>query len=392
MSDKAQIGEFLAAHGGPFYELQRRLGLLQAGALKAERRALLFVGLAWGIPFLLSLAEGTLISGAGKPYLLDFGVWARFFVAVGAFILAERQVEPQLRVTLDQFARAPLIAPDSFLNAARIVTTALRRRNSALAEAICLAIAVVASIVAVLNLVDADTASWATRGSADSGIFTLAGWWCILVSFPIFWFLLLRGLWRHLVWAMLLSALSREKLQLVVTHPDGKAGLAFVGRYPNAYALFMFGMSCVVGAILAHQLQDGELPMAIYGYVMAAWLIIVLALFAIPLLAFAMPLSALKMETFAISGAQATRAMRQAERKLLGANVAVSDAVEAKDQPDIADPSKHYEAARKLSVFLLNRSALVPLGAAALLPLVAAGMTKLPYKELFAIVKKLLLL
>ncbi|MGM3062966.1 hypothetical protein ACS2UW_27080, partial [Bacillus cereus group sp. BC318] len=65
---------------------------------------------------------------------------------------------------------------------------------------------------------------------------------------------------------------------------------------------------------------------------------------------------------------------------------------EGQDPLEVADPSKHYEAARKLSVFLLNRSALVPLGAAALLPLAAAGMTKLPYKELFSIVKKLLLL
>lgn len=392
MSDKAQIGEFLAAHGGPFYELQRRLGMLHDRSLQTERRALIFVGLAWGIPFLLSLAEGNLLYASGKPYLLDLGAWARFFIAVGIFIIAERQVEPQLRVTLDQFASAPLIAPKSLASAARNVTTALRRRNSALAEAICLAIAIVASIVAVLNLVDADTASWAIRGSTDGGMFTLAGWWCFLVSFPIFWFLLLRGLWRHLVWAMLLYALSREKLQLVVTHPDGKAGLAFVGRYPNAYALFIFGMSCVVGAILAHLLQNGELPIATYGYVMAAWLFIVLALFAIPLLAFSMPLSALKQNALAVSGAQATRALRQAERKLLGANVAPSGADEAKDLEDVADPSKHFEAARKLSIFLLNRSALVPLGAAALLPLAAAGMTKLPYKELFAIVKKLLLL
>ena len=88
MSDKAQIRELLAAHGGPFYALQRRLGMLQDSALKAERRALIFVALAWGVPFLLSLAEVNLLYAAGKPFLLDLGVWARFFIAVGAFILA----------------------------------------------------------------------------------------------------------------------------------------------------------------------------------------------------------------------------------------------------------------------------------------------------------------
>ncbi|MFZ1428704.1 MAG: hypothetical protein WAS21_18270 [Geminicoccaceae bacterium] len=53
--------EFLIAHGGPFYELQARLGLLHQDALNAGRRALIAVALAWGVPlfwFLLLLAVG----------------------------------------------------------------------------------------------------------------------------------------------------------------------------------------------------------------------------------------------------------------------------------------------------------------------------------------------
>lgn len=392
MPDKPEIGEFLAAHGGPFFDLQRRLGMMQERALKAEKRALIFVGLAWAIPALLSLIEGNLVSGAGTPFLYDLGVWARFFIAVGAFVIAERQVEPQLRATLAQFTRAPLIAPESTAKVAALVATALRRRDSGLAEAVCLGLAVLASLISFYNLKSADTASWALRGPAGENGVTLAGWWCLLVSSPIFWFLLARGLWRHLVWAMLLHGMSRQKLRLVATHPDGNAGLAFVGRYPNAYAVFMFGMSCVVGAALAHFLQKDALTISTFGSVMAAWLIIVLGLFAIPLLAFTPPLSALKARTLAASGSQATRAMRLAERKLLGINVAAPEAEEGQDPQEVADPSKHFEATDKLSVFLLNRSALVPLGAAALLPLAAAGMTKLPYKDLFSIVKKLLLL
>lgn len=392
MSGKTEIGEFLAAHGGPFYELQRRLGLLHEHTLKAGRRALLFVGLAWGVPALLSLAEGNLFWASGTAYLFDLNVWARFFVAVGVFIIAERQVEPQLRQTLAQFADAPLIAPQSRADAARLVATALRRRNSGLAEAVCLALAGLISLVSLYNLASADDAGWALRNLSGGSGLTLAGWWALVVSGPIFWFLLARGLWRHLVWALLLHGLSRQDLRLVATHPDGKAGLAFVGRYPNAYATFMFGMSCVVGAALAHFLQKDALSLSAYGAVMAGWLAIVLALFAVPLFVFTAPLAALKARTLALAGARATTALRQSERKLLGANATAPEAEDGLDTPEAADPSKHYELARKLSVFLLNREALVPLGAAALLPLAAAGATKLPYKEIFAIVKKLLLL
>src|SRR5690606_23339054 len=136
------IREFLLAHGGPFYELQRRLGLLRENALRAVPRALLFVGLAWGVPLIISLAQGGAIGPAeARPFLLDPGVWARFFIAIGLFILMERHVEERLRITLAQFVRAPIIAPESVAEAAAAVTDSLRQRDSRLAEAACLAVA-----------------------------------------------------------------------------------------------------------------------------------------------------------------------------------------------------------------------------------------------------------
>ena len=56
--ETSDIGDFEIARGGPFYELQRRIGLLHEDAFRAAPRALLFVVLAWGAPFLLSLIEG----------------------------------------------------------------------------------------------------------------------------------------------------------------------------------------------------------------------------------------------------------------------------------------------------------------------------------------------
>jgi len=54
----AGVDEFLIAHGGPFYVLQQRLGLIHERALNAGRRAALLVGLAWGVLLLLSALSG----------------------------------------------------------------------------------------------------------------------------------------------------------------------------------------------------------------------------------------------------------------------------------------------------------------------------------------------
>jgi hypothetical protein len=392
-TEPTRIDPFLVARGGPFYELQRRLGLLREDAFRAGSRAVLFVALAWGVPLLLSLLAGHAFGPfSEKPFLLDFVVWARFFIAIGLFMLMERQVEERLRIHLIHFAQAPLLAPGSFEAAAKAVNRALQRRNALPAELICLLIAIIATIAVLLNLLDAETSSWAVRVSAAGTSLTAAAWWCLIVSSPLFGFLLLRWLWRHLVWSLLLRELAALDLRLVVTHPDGHGGLAFVGEYPNAYTIFVFAVSCVIGAAIAHQLLLGDLSATTFGYVMGVWLVIVLAFFAFPLQAFSKPLKNLKGQTLLISSARATRHMRAAERELLGRNMSAAEDAEPVAASEIADPSKTYTAAKKLSVFLIDRSALLPVSAAALLPLVAAGATQLPVKQLFSLLKRLLLL
>jgi hypothetical protein len=393
MKGDPKIREFLIAHGGPFYDLQRQLGLIRENALHAIPRALIFVGLAWVVPLVFSFAQSDALGpGAARPFLLDLGVWARFFVAVGLFTLMERQVEQRLRTTLEQFVRAPIIAPEAIDAAAAAVTEALKQRDSRIAEVACLAIAALVTIIAYFNITGTSTSSWAVVVSADDISVTLAAWWCLFVSSPLFWFLFLRGLWRHLVWAMLLRRVVALPLRLVSTHPDGMGGLGFVGQYPNAYATFIFAISCVLGAALARELMGDQLSPNHYTFVMGGWLIIVLALFVYPLGAFRKPLSKLKEETLLIYSAQATRYHRLMERKLVGRNVGAPAESEAANSEEVPDPSKQFDTARKLSVLLVSRSALVPVCAAALAPLAAAGITRLPYKELISIVKRLLLL
>lgn len=385
--------EYLAAHGGPFFELQRRFGLLHERSLKTGRRALLFVGLAWFVPLLLGLPRSFLAADTPGSFLGDLGVWARFVVAIGAFVLAEQQVERGLRIKLGQFLKAPLIAPGSVASFAQAVTTALERRDSRVAEAVCLVLAIVAAVVAFANTHAATVSSWAVEVSPDGNRLTLTAWWMVFVSQPLFVFLLLRGLWRHFVWAQLLRRIARLELRLVATHPDGNGGLAFLASYPNAYVLFIFGVSAAIGAAVAKHLLQESLTSTTFSIIAGGWLVVVLALFAYPLSAFSKPLAQLKEKSLLMLGTQATRYQRLNERKILGTNVVAESADEAQQQADdIADPTKQFETTRKLSAMLLNRSAIVPVAAAALLPIAAAGATILPYKEVFSVLKKLLLL
>jgi hypothetical protein len=388
-----RIDEFLIAHGGPFYELQHRLGLLREEALHAGRRAAILVALAWAVPLLLSAVAGHAICpAASRPFLLDLGGWARFFIAIAVFVLMERLVEERLRAHLRHFVRAPLIAPGSQPAAAKAVVRALRRRDLRLAEMVCMIAAYAITLGGVWLALGAAASSWLATVGPEGARLTAAGWWCALVSGPLFWFLLLRWLWRHAVWGLLLRDLAQLELRLVATHPDGAGGLAFIGQYPNAFAAFVFALSCVLGAAITRMLLQGGLPAAAYGQLMAAWLVVVIILFGTPLLAFSGPLRRLKEATLLTAASVATRRERAVERELLGKNMAAPPDSDATAATDIPDASKLHAAAKKLSTFLIARAAIVPVAAAALLPLVAAGATQLPIRELLKIAKGLLLL
>lgn len=387
---ETQFADFLASHGGPFYELQARLHMLRADSLKVGSRAVIFVAVAWGMPFLLALPNSLSLRAGAGSFLLDLGTWARFFVAIAAFVLAERQVERGLRTRLLQFLQAPLLAPGSQDTAAMAVSAALRERDSRLAELVSLVLAGIAGITSYASLLSVDASSWAAVHDVDGVSLTAAGWWSVCISMPLCFFLIFRGLWRHLVWARLLRKIARLELWLVATHPDGRGGLGFLAEYPNAYMFFVFGMSSVIAAALARNLVQDSLSLAVLSSVMAGWLAIVILLFAYPLSAFSRPLARLKRLAMLQLGAQATRYHRAAERKLLGHNVVAPDAAE--NQEEVPDPTKTFETTRKLSTVLVNRGAIVPVAAAALLPFSIVGLQWLPHEEVLSVLKKLLLI
>jgi len=390
--EKRDIGDFLVARGGPFYDLQRRFGLLREDSLRAGSRALLFVALAWGVPLVLSAIAGNAVGPyEQRPFLLDPWPWSRFFVAVGLLVLMERNVEERLEQHLRHFARAPLLAPAAFEPAARAVTKALRRRDSALAESLCLAAAVAASFAPLLAAHDAGAVAWAARSSAAGRSLTAAGWWSLLVSSPIFGFLALRWFWRHLVWALLLRDLSTLDLRLAVAHPDGHGGLAFIGRYPNAYATQVFALSCVIAAAVFEANLRFGMELTVFGFIMAVWLALVLLLFALPLTAFGRPLGELKVRTLLASSAQATKHFRAVERDVLGRNISAAADAESTTAADNPDPSKIFGAAKKMSTLPFTYEGWLPISVAALVPLIAAGATQLPVKELLKVAKRLLL-
>lgn len=374
--------------GGPFVELLTQLRIWRHDQDTRILRALILVGLAWLVPLLIAATEGNAYGPAEEePFLFSLNAWARYFFGVGLFVLSERYVANQLRDILSRFFDAPLIADADREQAAALLVTALKRRNSAVGEIVIAALALLTPAITVQLASAAAPNSWIMTTAEDgSRAMTWAGAWGIYVSGAIFFFLLYRWIWRMGVWSHLLSGIGGLKLRLAVQHPDGAGGLGFVGLTPIAFTPLALVVGLWIAPAVAQLLRAGDLSVTTFTIVLAVWLALVHGALALPLWSFKAPLEALKGQTLRSTAADATNALHGAEQAYLQGNPPV-----AADPPPAITAPALYAAAGNLHTVLFSRASIVPVSVAALLPLCIAGATQFPIREVFGVLKKLVL-
>lgn len=380
---------------GPFYRLQRRLGLLSDTDLAAGRRGLIFVVLAWALALLLAALQGfALNANHERAILFDFVVYA-FALAVVVLVLMEQTSDRHMTWLVGQFTAfgiVPEASVDSFVQVRRAME---RRTASWVAEAVILVAAYLMAYGWIeRNAMRADGGTWAGQMQGGSLVPTLAGWWALLVAVPMFWFLLGRWLWRFVIWGRLLRDIAGCELRLVATHPDRCGGIAFIGQYPKNCMLFVFALSSVVAAgVLKHVVFAGTSLMS-FKFALFGTIVFLVVAFVLPLLAFSPVLKALKRKGLSEYGALASRHNLAFETKWVG-TAAVSPADDPLGSPDVsslADLAAGYESVRSVRVVPVTKASIVPLVLAAMAPLVAVALTQAPVKQILGELKGLLLL
>ncbi|WFR97588.1 hypothetical protein [Rhizobium tumorigenes] len=363
-------------HGGAFYELMSMIGLRPR-----FRRAVVFGILCWIVPFAIALGSGSVASFSG-----DWGVWTKFLVAPVLLTLTEHPIGFAIDECVSVLFRTPLVGNQSMDDARRACIDAKARSVALLAEVICLLIAAAASVLNFERFHSGFAPEWAVT----EGTFTLTGIWCVFVSNTIYWFILSRLVWKHVVWARFLSRIANCRLRLAVTHPDGHGGLGLLGVYPAGYALFTLAVSSVVAAGVGHVMQREIVTPTLFTVVCAAWLLIVLCYFALPLAGLAIYIARLKQRAAMLSIVKATNFERSIERSLLGENIEADEG--ETEMPVFRDVKPLYQAAIKTSALLINKGNVLPILVPALLPMLVVGASYLSYAQLGPIVKRLLFL
>jgi hypothetical protein len=368
--------------------IEQKLGLSPRDS-RRFRRVALIVLFGWVPLFPLAAIQAQLVTeGALRSLLMDFGIHSRALLATPLLILAEHFCFPQLTAMSRHFLNAGLIgdADRNRFDAAVASTRELEVSRWSRGVAVLFAYACIVALAAA----NPELPTWHRPQAGSASPFSPAGWWHALVSLPALLVMLLRWVWRVFLWGRLLWKLSWLDLQLVPSHPDGAAGLKFVGYSVRSFAPVGLALGTVVAGSLANGVLMHGVVLSIFTNAAIGMVVAVVLIFGAPVLVFTRPLARARFRGIHEYGVLANGVGRQFEQQWLRRTAFTESTL---DTPQFSATGDLYQlvanvyAMRLVPVDLMTLLALI---ITSLLPLGILAVCSLPIDVIGAALVNLL--
>ena len=136
-------------------------------------------------------------------------------------------------------------------------------------EFLLLLLAYAGSVATSESLYPSEVSTWVAPIRDGTRSLSLAGWWLLLVSQPLYQLLIAMWLYRVALWARLLWKLARLDLRLLPSHPDRAGGLSFVATSLRGFAAVGFGLGAAVAAGVAEAVFVDGRPVTEFKFAVA---------------------------------------------------------------------------------------------------------------------------
>jgi hypothetical protein len=247
--------DFSLVLGGPLFQLYRMTHLSGDALEYLRRRIAVITLLAWLPLLVLSFVDGNALHGAIEiPFLYDMEAHARFLIALPLLIFAEIVVHERISPLMRRFVERKIVSEGDLPAFIEAVDSTLRKRNSLSIELTLLGLVYTLGIWIWRGQIALGAATWYAAPNAAHLNLTLAGYWYMFVSIPLFQFLLLRWYMRLALWFHLLWKVSKLNLHLVATHPDRAGGIGFLGEGSYAFGPILFAQGALLSGLIANRM------------------------------------------------------------------------------------------------------------------------------------------
>jgi hypothetical protein len=368
--------------GGPLYQLYLHTGLARPPLQLVVRRTLTVSLICWLPLFLLTAVAGHLTAGTPVPFLRDPEVHIRFLVALPLLIGSEVLVHRRVRLIVRQFLVRGIIASHDQPRFEKLVASAMRLRNSLIAELVLLGLLLTLGHWVWSHEFALPISTWYAKADSSGRHLTAAGWFYAFISLTIFRFIIFRWYFRLFVWWRFLWQVRAMPLHLNLYHPDRAGGLGFLSGSPLTFAPVIASQTIVVaGIIFARILYAGE-KLPDFKMEIAAVLIFCILLLVLPLGFFAAHLARAGRTARLELGALASHYVGDFRRKWIQSGVpAAEPLLGTPDIQSLADLANSFAVVSEIRLLPITLQAFVRVVTLVALPLLPLTLTMVPLEE-----------
>jgi len=341
------------------------------------------LGLALGMGSWAVLAVLALIQGHGGRLfsLVVIAGHVRLLVAIPAYFVCETWVDPRLSTFVETIVRSGVVPRGTLPALDRETAHIHRLRDSWIPEALFLALTVTWSLVGGTPTLEGTAAVF--DPSHTSGAISLAGRWYWGLCLPMFRFLTLRWLWRLGLWAHFLWSVSRLKLRLIPTHPDGLGGLGYLVVVSRHFLPLIMALSAVQAAAFASEMAARTTAFEAIYATLALILVVDLILFVCPGLVFTPKLWACRVKGLSDYMVFASGYVNDFDRKWVDPKSPTDEPVlGTSDIQSLADLGNSMNAINGMRVIPFDVGLLAEYAVVALLPALPLLLLKYSIPEL----------
>jgi hypothetical protein len=362
--------------GGPLYQLGARLGLVRNGTNTIA------LGIAIGLFLWLVIIVLAFVGGVGDR-IFSLSLIAghmRLLLVIPLMFVCETVLEPRMTEFVRFLVRWNIVPEEQVgaLNAA--IRSTSRAQRSWMPEAVFLFAAALMSVGAMRMNLGGNTSGFNPGGVVDGAMGV--SWWYSAVCLTAFRFLVFRWVWRLGLWTWFLWRVSRLKLRLLPTHPDGAGGLGFLEVVHTHFVPLVLGLSVLRASTFAEEIVAGTASVDAIHLQIAIILLLDAVVFIGPLLLFTPRLWICRVQGMSSYMGMAEQYVSQFDSKWLGKSQPQEPLLGTPDMQSLADLTNSVRVVRDMRWVPASMRLVAALVVAALLPMLPLVLFKYPITEL----------
>jgi len=293
------VDDFSLTNSGIVHNFFSRLGLGGTSARHITRKILYLIIITWipllGLSALQGLAFGNKVD---IPFWKDFAIHSKFLIILPLLLFAEAPFDIRLKEITIQFFKSGIL-DEKDIGKYEEIKIKIKRLTDSIWPDIIILIVTVTNLLFRFISVGADQISiWIFLPDNQTSAISWAGIYLAVICGPFFQFIMIRWVWRWIIWFIYFRKLARLPLKLNPAHPDLAGGLGFLGYPPGPFIQVVLALAILFSTAIAEKIYFLHDKLQTFYPLMVAFAILTILMNVLPLMVFMNPMIKKRREGF----------------------------------------------------------------------------------------------